>query len=188
MDRTFIREHSMRLAVVGTLASLAALLTLTSPVSAQQGGNSKIAYVNTQTILRQTPGYAKAESTYAKEFEGFQAEIRKLQVGLDSVAGAFEQQSAMLSPTQRTAKRKELEAQQQRGEQRAQELRQKIAQRERELLEPIQSKINAVIEGMRAAGNYAIIFDVSAPNSGIVTADRALDLTDKVIQQLKSGT
>jgi hypothetical protein len=33
-----------------------------------------------------------------------------------------------------------------------------------------------------------MIFDVSAPNSGIVTADKALDLTDKVIQQLKSGT
>ena len=34
----------------------------------------------------------------------------------------------------------------------------------------------------------AIIFDVGAPNSGIVTADRSLDLTPRVIQQLKSGS
>ena len=62
-----------------------------------------------------------------------------------------------------------------------------MVKRERELLEPIQSRINSVIEGIRAAGGYAIIFDVSAPNSGIVTADRTLDLTAKVLQQLKSG-
>jgi outer membrane protein len=163
------------------------LQTLTAPVGAQQAGTPKIAYVNTQAILRQTPGYAKAESTYTKEVEGFQNQIRKLQAGLDSSANAFEQQSVMLSPTQRQAKRKDLEAQQQKVEQQARELRQKVAQRERELLEPIQSKINAVIEGLRAAGNYAVIFDVSAPNSPIVTADRSLDLTDKVVQQLKSG-
>ena len=75
-----------------------------------------------------------------------------------------------------------------RWRQRTQELQQRAATRERELLEPIQSKVNSVIEGIRAAGNYAIIFDVSAPNSGIVTADKSLDLTQRVIQQLKSGT
>ena len=32
-----------------------------------------------------------------------------------------------------------------------------------------------------------MIFDVSAPNNGIVTADKSLDLTQKVIQQLKVG-
>ena len=66
--------------------------------------------------------------------------------------------------------------------------RPRAATRERELLDPIQSKVNSVIEGMRASGNYAVIFDVSAPNSGIVTADKSLDLTQKVIQQLKSGS
>jgi Skp family chaperone for outer membrane proteins len=94
----------------------------------------------------------------------------------------------LLSPTQRAAKRKDLEGQQQKLEQRTQELQQRAATRERELLDPIQSKVNSVIEGMRASGNYAIIFDVSSPNSGIVTADKSLDLTQKVIQQLKTGT
>ena len=58
----------------------------------------------------------------------------------------------------------------------------------RELLDPIQTKVNSVIEGVRAAGNYAMIFDVSAPNNGIVTADKSLDLTQRVIQQLKAGS
>jgi outer membrane protein len=179
----------MKLSVVGTWAALLTLVCVTAPAAAQQsGGVGKLAYVNTQAILKSTPGYAQAESTFTKELQTYRGEVQKLQASLDSSASDFEQQSVMLSPTQRAAKRKDLEGQQQKLEQRTQELQQRAASRERELLDPIQTKVNSVIEGLRASGNYAMIFDVSAPNSGIVTADKSLDLTDKVIQQLKSGS
>jgi outer membrane protein len=178
----------MKLFVVGTWALAIALFGAAAPAAAQAGGGAKLAFVNTQAILKATPGYAQAESTFAKELQTYRGEVQKLQASLDSAASDFEQQSVVLSPTQRAAKRKDLEGQQQKLEQRTQELQQRAATRERELLDPIQSKVNSVIEGMRAAGNYAMIFDVSAPNSGIVTADKTLDLTQKVIAQLKSGT
>ncbi|HEX3275085.1 MAG TPA: OmpH family outer membrane protein [Gemmatimonadales bacterium] len=175
----------MKLSVLGSWALLSLLAA--APAAAQQG-SAKVAYVNTQAILKSTPGYAQAESTFTKELATYRGEVQKLQATLDSAASDFEQQSVLLSPTQRAAKRKDLQGQQQQLEKRTQELQQKAATRERELLDPIQSKVNSVIEGVRASGNYAMIFDVSAPNSGIVTADKALDLTQKVIQQLKSGT
>jgi outer membrane protein len=178
----------MKLSVPATWAAVLTLICAASPLAAQQSGGGKIAYVNTQAILKATPGYTSAESTFTKELEGYRGEVQKLQASLDSAASDFEQQSVLLSPTQRAAKRKDLEGQQQKLEQRTQELQQRAATRERELLNPIQTKVNSVIEGMRASGNYAIIFDVSAPNSGIVTADKSLDLTQKVIQQLKTGT
>jgi outer membrane protein len=179
----------MKLVVVGVWVGLAAAsLAGTGSLAAQQAGGPKIAYVNTQAILKQTPGYVKAESTFTKELASYRVEVQKLQASLDSAASDFDQQSVMLSPTQRAAKRKDLQAQQQKLEQRTQELQQQAATRERELLDPIQSKVNSVIEGVRAAGNYAMIFDVSAPNNGIVTADKTLDLTQRVIQQLKAGS
>jgi outer membrane protein len=179
----------MKLVVVGVWLGVAALSVAgTGSIAAQQAGNPKVAYVNTQAILKQTPGYVKAESTFTKELATYRVEVQKLQASLDSAASDFDQQSVMLSPTQRAAKRKDLQAQQQKLEQRTQELQQKAATRERELLEPIQTKVNSVIEGVRAAGNYAMIFDVSAPNNGIVTADKSLDLTQRVIQQLKAGS
>jgi outer membrane protein len=178
----------MKLAVVVAWVGLiAASVAGPETLAAQQGG-SKVAYVNTQAILKQTPGYVKAESTFTKELETYRVEVQKLQASLDSAASDFDQQSVMLSPTQRAAKRKDLQGQQQKLEQRTQELQQRAATRERELLDPIQSKVNSVIEGVRAAGNYAMIFDVSAPNNGIVTADKSIDLTQKVIQQLKAGS
>jgi outer membrane protein len=180
----------MKLVVVGAWAGLIAVALCGPETAAAQdkGGGAKIAYVNTQAILRATPGYAAAESTFAKELEISRGEVQKLQASLDSSASDFEQQSAMLSPTARQAKRKDLQGQQQKMEQRVQELQKRATDREKELLEPIQTKVNTVIEGVRAAGNYAVIFDVSAPNSGIVTADKSLDITQRVIQQLKSGT
>ncbi len=180
----------MRLLLVNLVATLLGLVAAAAPARAQQQGSAalKVAYVNTQAILRQTPGYAKAESTFTKEVAGYRTEVQKLQASLDSAASDFEQQSVLLSPTQRAARRKDLQAQQQKLEQRTQELQQRAASRERELLDPIQTRVNSVIEGMRAAGSYAMIFDVSAPNSGIVTADKSLDLTQRVIQQLRSGS
>src|ERR671911_611986 len=178
----------MKLAVVGVWVSAIAVSLAGPELLAAQQGSSKIAYVNTQAILKQTPGYVKAESTFSKELANYRVEVQKLQASLDSAASDFDQQSVMLSPTQRAAKRKDLQAQQQKLEQRTQELQQRAATRERELLDPIQTKVNSIIEGVRAAGNYAIIFDVSSPNSGIVTADKSLDLTQKVIQQLKAGS
>jgi outer membrane protein len=179
----------MKRVVVGVWVGLASVVVAgTGSLAAQQAGTPKLAYVNTQAILKQTPGYVKAESTFTKELANYRVEVQKLQASLDSAASDFDQQSVMLSPTQRAAKRKDLQAQQQKLEQRTQELQQQAATRERELLDPIQSKVNSVIEGVRAAGNYAMIFDVSAPNNGIVTADKTLDLTQRVIQQLKAGS
>jgi len=156
------------------------------PAADADAGATRIGFVNIQAILKASPGYAKAESTFSKELEGYRSEVQKLQAGLDSAAQDFEAQSAVLSPTQRTQRRKDLEAQQEKLQQRTQELQQKAASRERELLDPIQTRVNSVIEGIRAAGNYAIIFDVSAAGNGIVTGDKALDLTQRVLQQLQA--
>ena len=155
--------------------------------AADAAGATRIGFVNIQAILKSTPGYAKAESTFAKELDGYRSEVQKLQAGLDSAAQDFEAQSAVLSPTQRTQRRKDLEGQQEKLQQRTQELQQKAAGRERELLDPIQARVNSVIEGIRAAGNYAIIFDVSAPGNGVVTGDKSLDLTQRVLQQLQAA-
>jgi Skp family chaperone for outer membrane proteins len=158
------------------------------PAPAANAAAQKLAFVNTRQVLQQTPGYAAAESTFTREMATYRTEVTKPQTTLDSAAQDFDQQSVVLSPTQRAAKRKELEGQQQKLEARMQELQQKADSRQRELLEPINQRVSTIIEGIRAEGNYSFIFDVSAPGSVIITADRALDLTPRVIERLKAGS
>jgi outer membrane protein len=179
----------MKFAVAGTLAVLAALtLGTAAPAVAQATpAGTKIAFVNSQRILRETPGYAQEETTFTKELAGFRNEVQQLQAKLDSAAADFQQQGTLLSPTAREAKRKQLETQQADLEQKTQDLQQRAASRERELLDPIQNRVSAVVEQIRSAGGYAMIFDVGTPGTSVVAADKTLDLSDRVIAQLKSG-
>ncbi|MES2125587.1 MAG: OmpH family outer membrane protein [Gemmatimonadota bacterium] len=166
------------------LLSLAAGLTGTA--SAQSGAGCKVAYVAAQVVLNQTPGYATADSTWTREVEGYRAEIAKLTDSLNAAAAKFEESSAMLSPTNRDAGRKRLEAQQTALEDRQQELSQRAAARRQELLAPIEQRVTAIIEGVRAESNITMVFDVSQQGSNILTADKACDLTQRVVDRLKA--
>jgi outer membrane protein len=165
---------------------LAALVLVASPRLAAAQGGQKIGYINARAVLLATPGYAQAESTYNREIAGFRGEVEKLQNALDSAAADFEQKSVMLSASAKTAKRKDLETQRDKLEQRANELRDKAAQREQELLAPLHGKVNDAIESVRAEGGYALIFDVSANDGLIVAADKSLEVTQKVIDKIKA--
>jgi len=177
----------LALALLGVSPAAAQKPAAKPAQSAAAPAGAKVAFVNAQKILQSTPGWSAAEQTFQKESEGYRTELQRLQATLDSAASDFEQQSVVLSPSQRQAKRQELETKRTQLEQRASELQKKAGDRQRELLEPLQGKVNTVIEGVRAEGGYAMVFDVSAPGSGIVAADRSLDITDKVIERLKGS-
>lgn len=147
----------------------------------------RIAFIRSRTILDSTPGYTAAESTFAREFQGMRDEVQKLQQQLDSAVQAFDQASIALSPAAKDAKRRDLQQMQERMNQRSGELDSRARARNQELLGPFQQRINTIIQGMRAEGNYALIFDADAQNNGIVAADLALDLTAKVIARVRQA-
>jgi outer membrane protein len=147
----------------------------------------KIAFIRSQEILSQTPGFAAAESTLSREIAGFRAEVEKLQRQLDSAVQAFDQQSLALSAAAKQTKQRELQALNQKFQQRSGELTEKAQQRQQELLAPINARIRAIIEGIRAEDNYTLIFDVDAPGNQLVAADPAYNITSRVIRRLQGS-
>ena len=189
----------MQRLVLVSLAAVAAvtvLVTARSPLLAQGATSTagsapppagKIAFISSQELLRNTPGYAVAESTYRKELQASQSEVQKLQQQLDSAVQAFDQQSIVLSPAARQTKQKDLQAMQQRIEQRGNELQARLQQREQELLGPLRARINSVIQGIRAEMNYALILDADASGGFVAAADPALNITPRVLQRLSQA-
>jgi Skp family chaperone for outer membrane proteins len=155
------------------------------PVVTPTQGPSTIAYVNSDAILQQTPGYAQADSTFRAEMQVFQQELIGLQQELDSAATAFDQQQVMLSPAARTEKANELQAMGQQYQTRQQELNTRAQERERELMAPLQQRIQTVLDGVRAERNIGLIFDVASPTANIVSADPALDLTALIVSRVQ---
>ncbi|MGH7538676.1 MAG: OmpH family outer membrane protein [Gemmatimonadales bacterium] len=156
------------------------------PVATTQQ-TQRIAFIASRTILDSTPGYAAAESTFFREFQGMRDEVQKLQQQLDSAVQAYDQASIALSPAAKDAKRRELQALQERMGQRSSELDSRARARNQELLGPFQARINTIIQGIRAEGNYAMIFDADAQGNGIVSADPLLNLTSKVIERVRQS-
>ena len=186
---------------------LAALGAATAPASAQTGRTpaarpaparpttaqaatataGKLAYLNSRAILAQTPGYAQAETLFARELNGSREEVAKLQQSLDSAANEFETASVLLSPSVKQERQRQLVAQQQAVQQRQQELQGRMEQRERELLQPLQERVQGIIEALRNEMGYAMIFDVASMGGAMVAADRNLDITPLVIQRLQAA-
>ena len=178
-------QAALALVVLGVPARPAAAQQPAAP--APTASASRFAWVNSQLIIRQVPGYTAAESTLNADIAGFRTEVERLQTQLDSMVRTYDQQQIALSPSARTAKQAEIREMQQRLQQRYSELQTRAAERERELVGPLEERVKGIIEGLRAERNLAFIFDVGAPGNNIVAADRTLDLTALVVQRLQQA-
>ncbi|MBE0592146.1 MAG: OmpH family outer membrane protein [Gemmatimonadales bacterium] len=181
LERRTITRLGLVAAGVLSVVGVAAL-----PSAPVQDG-PKLAIVASEIVLRQTPGYAQAESTFSADLASWRLEVEALQRQLDSAATAFDQQSVVLSPTARQTKTDELRGLQQQYQTRATELQQRAEQRRQELVGPLEERIQTVIDGLRAERNLTLVFDVSAPGNNIVSADPVIDLTTTVVRRLNPG-
>jgi len=176
-------------------ALAALLLAVAAPLAAQQavppatsqGQPLRLAWINSQVILANTPGRAEAESTFAREYAGMRAEVQRMQAQLDSAVQDYNRTSVVMTPQAKAAREEQLRQMQTRTQTRAQELDQQAQSREQELTAPIMQRVNAVIEGIRAERNLSFVFDVAAQGGSVVTADRAFDITSMVIQRLQAA-
>ncbi|HLB54066.1 MAG TPA: OmpH family outer membrane protein [Gemmatimonadales bacterium] len=151
---------------------------------ASQATPARVAFIHARQVLRQMPGYARAESTWTKEAEVTQREMQRMQAAWDSTISSFRQASAMMTPSARTAREKSLQVQGDSLDAKFQGLRERIDARERELLVPMQTKLQAVIDGIRAEGGFTMVIDLDNPSSAnIISFDKSLDISDRVARR-----
>src|SRR2546430_14202402 len=67
-----------RVVTIWAWIGLLAVAPAATQARAQAQPGLKIAFISSQQILEQTPGYAAAESTFKKEYQSFQDEAQKL--------------------------------------------------------------------------------------------------------------
>jgi len=166
-------------------------LLFTATAVRAQGGNpcatSKVAIIRGQAILASLPEYMRADSLLTKTEEGYRQDLAKQQAAVDSAAAAFRDKSALLSATVRAAEAKKIDDQYEQLRQHVADLQQKAAQDRQTRLQPIENRVQGVIDGMRAEFNCSIIFDANAQGAGVISIDTSIDLTQRVIDRLKVG-
>lgn len=164
--------------------ALMGLLLLGVTAGAEAQSTPRIGYINSQQIIDQAPGAQAAQQEWEQEMATIRSEIEQMGEELEQLMAQYQQQELTLSPEAKANRQAEIRQRQTEYQQRAQQLQSQAEQKQQELLGPFMERINAVIEELRAEGDYAFIFDAAA--GAIISADPSLDLTEEVLQRLRA--
>ncbi len=164
--------------------ALALVTALSGPASAQ---GQKFAYIQSSVLLDQAPGRVEAEAQFNKETDVFKEQIKRMSDSLNAMVATFEKSQATLAAAARESRAKDIQAKEQSYQVRTRELEQKANQRQSELVQPILDRIKIAIEDVRVEGGYSFIFNADQ-GSPIVALDKNLNITDRVLAKLRSGS
>jgi outer membrane protein len=165
------------------------LVMLVASIGAAQ--TVKIAYVNSETILRELPEAQQVKKDLEVTIKGWQDELERMGKELQDGLEDYQKKQALLDPKVKTDKEKSLQDLQQR----AREYQfQKFDQREGEAVKlrekrfaPIQERVMKVIEKVAKEGKFNYVFDKLEAATNLLYADPKFDITYKVIDRLKTG-
>lgn len=147
----------------------------------------KIGYINSAKILAEAPGRAEAESQYEREMGQARQQIQRMDDSLKVMVASFEKDAPSLDSARRLARAKVVQDREAQYTQRAQQLNQQMQQRQSELARPLMDQVAKALDAIRVQEGYAMVFDVGVQPLSLVSADKSLDLTDKVLARLKAA-
>ncbi len=169
----------------------AALLALVvggaSAGAASAQATPKLGFINSAAILAEAPGRAEAETRFKNEVTAYQAQLQRMSDSLQTMAAAFEREAPRLDSAMRITRARTIQERETAYQTRARTLDEQMQNRQGELIRPIMENLQKIIEQVRAEDGYAMIFDVANQASVIVAADKALDITPKVLARVKAA-
>ncbi len=155
--------------------------------SASAQAAPKFGFINSAAILSEAPGRAEAETRFKNEVTAYQAQLQRMSDSLQTMGANFDKEAPRLDSATRVTRAKVIQDREADYQNRARTLDQQMQTRQAELIRPIMENLQKVIEQVRAEDGYSMIFDVASQTSVIVAADKALDITPKVLARVKAA-
>lgn len=158
-------------------------VTATTPAPGQQTpGSPRYGFVDSDRLIRETPGAAAADSLFQREFAQWQAQLGAIQDTLRQLIAEYDRQQITLTPEAKERRQQQIRQRQSQYQQLEASLARRAEDRRAELLSPIMRKILDAVEQTRREGNYTMVFTAQA----LVAADTTLDLTDEVLSRMRA--
>ena len=147
----------------------------------------RIGYLDLETIVKEVPEYVAAQDYLTKLSEQYSDEIEVDYVKVEQQFNDYQKVKNTLTSTQREARENAII-----NAERAIQEKQKryfgeeglMNQRSKELMDPIVTKIQGIIDTFAERNGYSMIIDTSAL-SGVIYKNRKDDLSNEIIKILK---
>jgi outer membrane protein len=165
-------------ALVAALISLAAAV---APLSAQ-----KVGYVDSRKILQEMPARAAAEARMRAGLEVLSGRQKAMVDSLNVLMASFERDSASLSQADKLARFTSMQNYDAQYRDTLQVLEEAAQASQAEAMQPLFDQIKIALDDVRQADGYAMIFDIGGQANPIVSMDRNLDLSDRVLARIRA--
>lgn len=146
----------------------------------------KIAFVNSQALMEAAPGRPAAESLLTKEGESYRSQLTKLQDSVNAMLTKYQKDEPTLTAATKDSRQKAIQALETDLQAKQLQFQQAFAQRQSEVMAPVTDVVKKVLDDIRNENGYAMILDNAPGASNIVSADKNLDITDKVVSRLRA--
>jgi len=158
---------------------LVAAMFLAAGIPASASAQSKIGFVNTERILRDSVPAAQASKRLENEFAKKQQDLQKLADQLKRMQSDLEKNAVTMSDTQRRSKEREFSELNRELQRRDRDFRDEVNQRRNEEMAQLLDQANRVVRQIAEQEHYDAILQ-----DGVYVNPR-IDITDKVIKALE---
>lgn len=140
----------------------------------------KLAVVDLQKALQSVESGKKAKSALEKEFQAKKKELDAEEAGIRKMTEDFKKQSMVLSEDAKRKKEGEIQERVMKFRELYGKSQQDIQNRERELTEPLITKLKAIVEELGNSKGFTMILEKN--ENGILFSSGKEDLTEEVIK------
>jgi outer membrane protein len=162
------------------------LLTAVSGL-AQSGPPAKIGLVHLQKALLGTKEGQAAAKELQSRAAAKEKPLNELHAEITKLRRQFEKSAAVSSPEQQTALTQEIDRKTKTFNRQVEDLRADLDGEQTRILNELGTRMLAVINQYATRAGYALIVDISEPQSPILHASDTLDVTSEIIKVFDAG-
>ncbi len=141
----------------------------------------KSAFINSKVLLEQSPQAIAANTELQKQFGEREQSLRNLAQSIQEMEQTYKSDSAVMSDEQKKKAEDNIIQNKRRFQFEQQSLKEDLQTKQRELLQQVQVSIKSVIQAFGKREGYDFIFT----DSSIAYASDAVNITDKILEELK---
>lgn len=163
------------------VAQAAAAPASAPAASANAPAATKIGVVHIQDAIFATNEGKKEVDALQQKFNPKQAELKNLNDEVENLKKQFQAQGDKLNDDQRASRAKEIELKQKTLQRNYEDAQAEFQQAEQEVLNRIGGKMLAVLEKYAQANGYAVVLDVSNPQTAVLWANKGTVITKELV-------
>lgn len=161
--------------VLGILALVFATAGLTA-----HAADIKVGTIDMQKAIQETAAGKKAKKELEDEFNKKKKDLDKREADIKKMGEDFEKRSMAMNEDARAKKQGELQGEMRKYQELAAKSQMEIQKRERDLTQPIVTKLRTILEDIAKKEDYTVILEKS--EQSVMFAKKDIDLTERVVK------